>query len=264
MKLLSQVSGIDEAGRGSVFGSLIIAGITLDEKSVKNLLKNGLKDSKLFLGPQGKKLRSELALKIQELALESKIIKISAIEIDQVLNKRPNDNLNLLEIRNIGKLIIELSSNNITVDSLSKPQYSKKHLVTHLKSLDESITINTESCESEICFFKLKRTGSYTKKINIAKKADLTYPVVSAASCVAKFVRDQSLREIEDEWNLPAFSLGQGYPNEKDTKVMSFLQSYCNEIQKRIFPFIRYSWSWSPLQQLIRSPPKPLDEFFDR
>lgn len=264
MKLHSQVSGIDEAGRGSVFGSLIIAGITLDEKSVENLVKNGLKDSKLFSGPHGKKHRSELALKIQKRALESKIIEISAFEIDQVLKNRPIDNLNLLEIRNIGKIITNLSSNNVTIDSLSKPQYFKKHLITQLKKLDQLITIKNESCEPERCLFEIKRTGSITKNINIAKKADQNYPVVSAASCVAKYIRDQRLREIEDNWNLPAFSLGQGYPNEKDTHVMNFLQSYHDDIQNRSFPFIRYSWSWSPLQQLLKSPIKPINEFFDR
>ena len=97
MILHSLVSGIDEAGRGSVFGPLFIVGVTLDLKSLNFLVKKGLKDSKLFSGQAGQRKRSELALKIQEIATELEIVEIKASEIEKTLINRPNDNLNLLE-----------------------------------------------------------------------------------------------------------------------------------------------------------------------
>lgn len=258
------VSGVDEAGRGSVIGPLIIVGVTLNHTSLNDLVKDGLKDSKLFLGPQGRKKRSELALKIQEMALDSRRIEISAIEIDQVLRKRPGDNLNLLEIRRIGQLVLELSSNDITIDTLSSPVYSKKHLISYLYKLEKSLRVEKEYCDAESCFFSLQHSSGFTKKVLISKKADRIYPVVSAASCVAKYFRDQSLREIEQKWSLPPNCLGQGYPNPTDSMLMNFLEKYQNKIRKQQFPFIRYTWTWPPLQKIIQPPQKTIDKFLNK
>ncbi|UCE12924.1 MAG: hypothetical protein JSV04_12120, partial [Candidatus Heimdallarchaeota archaeon] len=219
---------------------------------------------KLFFGSAGRKKRSELAFRVQELALESEVIEITAEEIDQTLNKRPTDNLNYLELRYIAEMLTKLTSNEIIVDTLSKPQYSHKYLTKHLKQLNSQLLIKTESCGSENCHFHVRLADITSKRIIISKKADQKFPVVSAASCLAKYMRDQHLRDIEEEWDFPLFSLGSGYPNENDPQVISFLQTHRNEIQNHDFPFIRYSWSWPPLQQIIGSTPKPLDEYFNK
>jgi ribonuclease HII len=260
---LRAVSGIDEAGRGSVFGSLFVVGVTLDQNSVGKLVKQGLKDSKLFSGLQGRRKRTELALKIQELALELKVKEIPAEEIDQTLKNRPYDNLNYLEIRNIGKIVNDLSSEEITIDSISKPQYLIKHLTEYLKRLEKSLTINIELMGSKTGSFQLKQPNFNIKRIKVSEKADRMFPIVSAASCVAKYFRDKHLREIEDKWGFPPMGLGQGYPHKKDINVMKFLQTYHDDIQAHRFPFIRYSWSWPPLQQIIRSSSQTLEKYFN-
>jgi ribonuclease HII len=260
---LLKVSGIDEAGRGSVFGSLFVVGVSLDQKSVGELVKKGLKDSKLFSGLQGQKKRRELALKIQKIALELKVKEIPAEEIDQTLNNRPYDNLNYLEIRNIGKIVNDLSSEEITIDSISKPKYLIKHLTGYLKRLEKNLTINIELMESKTGSFLIKQPDNNIKRVKVAEKADRKFPVVSAASCVAKYIRDKHLREIEDKWGFPPLSLGQGYPHKKDNNVMKFLQTYHDDIQNYRFPFIRYSWSWPPLQQIIRSSSQTLEKYFN-
>ncbi len=40
------VCGIDDAGRGSMLGPLVIAGITLERSKIKSLTSMGVKDSK--------------------------------------------------------------------------------------------------------------------------------------------------------------------------------------------------------------------------
>jgi ribonuclease HII len=258
-----KVSGIDEAGRGSVFGPLFIVGVTLDLDSLDLLKKNGLKDSKLFSGLKGREKRSELALKIKKTAFETKVIEIKAVEIDRTLINRPNDNLNLLEIRYISKLLLQLTSNNITVDTLSSPKYTKNQLMFQLNKIEKTLKVETNFISNDICRFSLIKNEKSGKEVLIAKKADKIFPIVSAASCVAKYLRDQRLREIEGEYGIPHLSLGQGYPNEKDKKVMTFLKEYQDEIKNHHFPFIRYSWSWPPLQKLIRTSYKTLDGFMN-
>lgn len=261
--MLSLVSGIDEAGRGSVFGPLIIVGVTLDRRPLDLLVKNGLKDSKLFSGLSNEEKRSELALKIQKQAIDLKVIEIRSEEIDKTLNNRPSDNLNLLEIRNFGQIILKLSSSNITIDTLSTPKYTQKNLIFHLKKLKNQLRFEIGKEYDEHTCFRIKMNNNLEKEIRIAKKADRDYPIVSAASCVAKHIRDKRLREIERKFELPSYCLGKGYPNEKDLQVMNFLEEYKKEIQNQYFPFIRYSWSWSPLQQIINTSFKTLDKFFE-
>lgn len=79
-------------------------------------------------------------------------------------------------------------------------------------------------------------------QITVAKKADSTYPIVSAASICAKVTRDHALKV----WKFPEGLeksheiFGSGYPN--DPKTCSFLQ----ETTDHYFGFpriVRFSWS---------------------
>ena len=40
------ISGIDEAGRGSILGPLVIASVTADKKTIRKFSRIGIKDSK--------------------------------------------------------------------------------------------------------------------------------------------------------------------------------------------------------------------------
>ena len=257
------MSGIDEAGRGSVFGSLFIVGVTLDQKSVDKLANKGLKDSKLFSGSQGPIKRAKFALEIQKLALELEVKEIQAEKIDQSLKNRPHDNLNFLEIRNIAKIVCDLSSEEITIDTISKPQYLINHLTRYLKRLESELIFNLILMESTTGNFTIKQPNNKIKRIKVSEKADKIFPIVSAASCVAKYLRDKHLREIENKWDFPPMSLGTGYPHKKDDNLMNFLQNHREDIQNHRFPFIRYSWAWPPLQKIIKSSSNPLENYFN-
>jgi ribonuclease HII len=256
------VSGIDEAGRGGVFGPLIVAGISLFESDLKELEEKGLKDSKLFTGSTGRKKRDKLALEIQDSAVNQIVKEIPSEEIDTTLAKRPSDNLNLLEIRNFYQIIKDLKSNRIFVDNLKSPKYTVgelRKLVHQSKDNYELVITSRNTDEYSVYLSKEDQTKI---RIVIATKADKRYSIVAASSILAKYTRDKRLREIEQEFHLPSLSLGQGYPNSTDKHVIKFLEDYQKQIKARTLPFIRYNWEWAALQTILSQPEKTLDEFF--
>lgn len=79
-------------------------------------------------------------------------------------------------------------------------------------------------------------------QITVAKKADSTYPIVSAASICAKVARDQSLKYWKFPEGLTTTSdeFGSGYPNDPKTKA--FLEKNVDQVFG--FPrIVRFSWS---------------------
>ena len=85
-------------------------------------------------------------------------------------------------------------------------------------------------------------------------KADELFPVVSAASVVAKVARDARVREIEAEIGRP---IGSGYTS--DPKTVSFLRGWIGE--KGTFPpHTRRSWATSQNLMMLNGLRK-LDSF---
>lgn len=77
-------------------------------------------------------------------------------------------------------------------------------------------------------------------KITVAKKADSTYPIVSAASICAKVSRDHALRAWQFQETENETAYGSGYPNDPATK--SWLAGNVDPIFG--FPtLVRFSWS---------------------
>ena len=256
------ISGIDEAGRGSVFGPLLIVGLSLSTSNLKKLNTEGLKDSKLFTGQSGRKKRDKLAIKILKIAEDSIIKVIPSIQIDETLARKPYDNLNLLEIRTFFQILKELKTSKSYLDNISSPKYTVNQLRILMNNDKGPISLIVNSKHDDE-YVVLIEDNIYKKmRLVVSKRADKKYLVVSAASCVAKYLRDKSLREIEQKYNFAPFSLGQGYPNTTDEKLMSFLEENQEEIRNRKFPFIRYQWKWKVLEDILKKPEKTLDEFF--
>lgn len=92
-------------------------------------------------------------------------------------------------------------------------------------------------------------------KIVVAKKADATYPIVSAASICAKVARDHALRawqfrEADDFTN----EYGSGYPNDPATKA--WLASSMDSV----FGYPRLvRFSWSTVEQILESKALPIE-----
>lgn len=200
------IAGIDDAGRGSVIGPLVIAGILIDNGMMQQLKDLGVRDSKL-LPP---KRREELADKIKKIVLKWTIVKLSPAEIDKVVEAgRKLHKLNRLEAKAMAKVIEELKPDVAYVDASDIIEERFKKQISEYLSFDVEII-------SE-------------------HKADRKYPVVSAASIIAKVERDMEIKKLHATYG----DFGCGYPS--DPKTTSFLSRIIKE-QGEYPDFVRKSW----------------------
>lgn len=173
-----QICGVDDAGRGSMLGPLVIAGISLEKSNIHKLSLLGVKDSKQ-LSP---KLREELYKKIIVLVDNYYVAKISPKSIDTSVKKH---GLNHLEAKYMAKVISKLNPDTSYVDSCDvNPQRFGKEI-------SKLIT---------------------NKKIRSYHHADSRFVVVSAASIIAKVTRDRVMDKLGKTHNL-----GSGYPSDSKT-----------------------------------------------
>ena len=176
------VLGIDEAGRGSVLGPLVIAGVIVPEKMDKVLERMGVKDSKRLTPNR----RTILSRKLKKM-FEYDLVVISAQDID---NMRA-DGINLNEIERIG---MEKILSNLNPE----------------KAIVDAVDIKAERFQNKLA----NGTG-----VNVVAehKADDNYIEVSAASIIAKQERDAHIAEINKDY-IKMGGIGSGYPSDPTTK----------------------------------------------
>jgi ribonuclease HII len=177
--------GIDEAGRGSVLGPLVVCGVAVEEDRLKYLERLKLKDSKKI----SPKRRVVLSRKIKKIA-ECHPVHISAADIDLLRSK--DVNLNEIEKIAMRKIIGD-----------SKPDVS----------FIDCIDVKPERFTEEIEKFQ------DNLRVIAEHRADDKYVIVSAASIVAKVERDMEIHKIRKEYT----DIGSGYPS--DPKTISFLKN---------------------------------------
>jgi len=218
MAIMKIFSGIDEAGRGPVLGPMVMAIVSGTKKDILFLKKIGVKDSKLL----SEKKRNELFKIIKE-QFNYFIIKVKPEEIDKFLNGDMYS-LNDLEAITSAKLINNISKklipNEVMMDLPSKNKEKYLDLV-----------------HKKINFKKLKMLDETFKDIllNAEFKADINYPLVSAASILAKVTRDKEIKKYESKLG---FKIGSGYPSDKYT--IEAVKKHLNLFQKE--KIIRTTW----------------------
>ncbi|MHA1166228.1 MAG: ribonuclease HII [Candidatus Hodarchaeales archaeon] len=245
------VLGIDEAGRGSVLGSMFIAGFLVNSVVEPELVELGVRDSKQFTSGKQKNDRAIIAKKLTSLG-QGFVHEVLPREIDKSLENKA-DNLNLLELRHFASIIAEAAKNPglhaVFIDAISKPEYTKKGIIKALRTISSfnNLQVLHENGATE----GIKVNG---RKIFLVaeNKADSKYPVVASASIIAKNEREESLRRLEKKYGLKEYSLGAGYPNKNDLKMMEFLKSVLQESPPKQYHFFRYTWKWkNPIWQDI-------------
>jgi len=239
---MSTILGIDEAGRGAVIGPLVVGGVLIDKEKEQELKNIEVKDSKL-LTP---KKREELEGKIKLIAKDFVLIKISAKEIDE--SRAKGTNLNRIEAEKMAQIIKLTKADHAYVDA---PQVSTEKFKNILLNLIKNKTseptdkisrpyeARSDSGSSGHQSTRAKglvdARPKFHTEITSENKADVKYPVVAAASILAKVERD---REIELLKKKVGVNFGVGYPH--DERTINFLKSL---LEKGNYPdFVRKSW----------------------
>ena len=193
-----KICGVDDAGRGSMIGPMVIAGISIEKKNIPKLRKLGVRDSKK-LSPKKREL---LYKEIVKLVDDYHIIRIPPRTIDKYVFEH---NLNHLEAKKMAEVISNLNPDLSYVDSCD---------------------VNAARFGREISDLSKK------SKVKSYHYADSRFVVVSAASIIAKVSRDRSIMRLNKTTNL-----GSGYPSDKKSvnyvkKVVSSKKSLPTSIRK--------------------------------
>lgn len=202
------ICGVDEAGRGPVIGPLVVAAFSIEEERLRELDNLGVKDSKKLTPKRRTEIYSEL-LKL------SKNYFFKILSSDYLNSEMKKRTLNEIELSAFVDSILGL---NVTLK-----------------------TIICDSCDVNVDRFSLAIKEGVCQKypecevISVHKGED-KYPIVAAASILAKVKRDELLKEIEKQIGVP---IGSGYPSDPIT--IKFLEDYYKK--NNSFPdYVRAEW----------------------
>lgn len=171
--------GLDEAGRGSVLGPLVVASASCDRKHERKLNKLCKKDSKQLSAKQ----RVEILDEIKKFC-EFKDVTLSAEEITQQMEK---DSLNTIEARAMASLIKNVKDADIMIDLPDRYAW----------------------------VFRSRMDALDVTRFEAEHKADEKYPIVAAASIYAKVKRDNEIELLKSNLSI---DFGSGYPSDPKTR----------------------------------------------
>lgn len=198
------IAGIDEAGKGCVFGPLVIGIAIVDEVRARVLADIGVRDSKV-LSP---KSREEKAGKLRKALDGFVLLKITARELSEQMRRKVS--LNDIEAKKIGEALHAVKAGVVYVDAVDVEE----------KRYEERIRKHYVGKAKLVC----------------EHKADAKYPIVSAASILAKVERDDELYKIKKELGE---DFGSGYPS--DERTIEFLRK--NLDNEKVLKYVRTEWA---------------------
>lgn len=212
------ICGVDEAGRGPVLGPLVVAGVAVE--SDVPLRQLNVRDSKKLPAER----REVLGPEIEKIA-KHHVVVIPAKDIDVM---RAEMSLNDFEAKLFASVIEALRPETAYVDAVDVDEIDFKRAI-------------------------LREVG-FEVEIVSQHNADELFPVVSAASILAKVRRDAEMRKIEGEIGEP---VGSGYPS--DPVTIAFLEKWIRE-KGSLPPHTRASWD-TARRLLSEARTRKLDEF---
>ncbi|CAK1585381.1 unnamed protein product [Parnassius mnemosyne] len=216
--------GVDEAGRGPVLGPMVygVAFCPLSQKAVLQSL--GCADSKALTEDKRDEIFTKMLTEsepVQNVGWTAEII--SPNYISNSMYRRAKHSLNEVSMNSaisLIKKVIEEGVNlaEIYVDTVGPPEKYQAKLLEIFPNI----------------------------KITVAKKADSIYPIVSAASIVAKVTRDHALKvwSFKEGLDMDHTGFGSGYPGDPLTK--KFIRDQVDNVFG--YPLlVRFSWSTAEL-----------------
>jgi len=204
--------GIDDAGRGPAIGPMVLAGVLIEEKDKSKFIKLGIKDSKALLP----KKREELTKIVKEKVIEHFHVIVTVDEIDS--EKKDGLNLNQREAIAAAQIINEIH----------KRTKNKK-----IEVIIDCPSVNIESWKKYLEEFLMARSEL---KIICEHKADTNHVVVSAASILAKSIREEEVAKLKKKIGA---DFGSGYAADPTTRRFIY-ENYDKFKNKGVF---RESWS---------------------
>lgn len=212
--------GIDEAGRGPVLGPMVY-GIAYCPLAKQDVLKDlGCADSKQLTEEKRETIFQELtSAGTAKDTVGWSVHVIAPSTISQSMLRRSKHSLNEISMDAAIGLVRRAQDMNVNiaevyVDTVGPPEKYQEKLQ--------------------------KIFPDYL--ITVAKKADSTYPIVSAASICAKVTRDHALKvwQFREADALNGLAFGSGYPGDPVTKA--FLHDNIDPMFG--YPrLVRFSWS---------------------
>jgi ribonuclease HII len=193
------ICGVDEAGKGSVLGPMVIAAVGIASEDILEGIR--VRDSKLLSVKERERLYKIIRKKCQVAT-----VKLDAEQIDIM---RRDMTLNEAVARSHAQVIVKLSPDYAYLDACDVNTFRyaemvKNHLVLPCEIISEH-------------------------------HADEKFPVVSAASIIAKVTRDRAIATLAKKYG----TIGSGYPS--DPVTIRFLNSYIDEHHVPP-PIARKSW----------------------
>jgi ribonuclease HII len=201
-----RVAGVDEAGRGCFIGPLVVAGASFEKETIPKLIELGVKDSKKLTPAK----RDSLAPRIEALASGIRYFELQPRSIDAVVTRAVKlKKLNYLEAAAMANVIRALAPDEAYVDASDVDDERYGETILRLLRVKPLMV-----CEH---------------------KADFNYPVVSAASILAKVRRDTLVAALRDEYG----DFNSGYPS--DGQAVAWLREWYAE-HRSFPPLVRQSW----------------------
>ena len=193
--------GVDEAGKGPVLGSMFAAAVRADPDA----LPGDVADSKTLTPDR----RETLAREIRAGADAIAVAEISVDRIDDV-----ETDMNGLTVAAHAEALAPLAREGMAcyVDA------GDRNAVRFERRVDDRLPVDPD--------------------LRAEHGADETYPIVSAASILAKVERDAHVTDLADAYG----DLGSGYPSDPTTR--EFLQRYVRE-HGQLPACARESWQTS-------------------
>ncbi|HTX62030.1 MAG TPA: ribonuclease HII [Acidimicrobiales bacterium] len=195
--------GVDEAGRGSFLGPLVVGGFAVEDRRLSELKSAGARDSK-ELSPTA---RGECYRRLLEIG-EMRSVALSPATIDRAVRRTL---LNELEATAFGHVIRGLRAEEAHVDA----------------------------CDPNERRFGLRVAQHAALPVRVIARhhADRDNPLVGAASIVAKVRRDRAIARLESELGQ---EVGSGYPSDPVTVV--FVREWLRTHREHP-PWLRASWA---------------------
>jgi len=183
---------------------MVMAVAVIEKSREAELLELGVKDSKLL----SEKERNRQLPEIKKIAREFASVHISPKELDMHMARY---SLNEIEAMKAA------------------------HLLNMLKEKPEVVYIDSPDTVQSNFAVRIKRYLDFDAILRAEHRADMNYPVVSAASVIAKVERDREIAKLAKKHG----EIGSGYSHDEVT--IKFIERHLKEHGK-LPDFVRKAW----------------------